>query len=74
MVSNNIPELIKQYGGQISFMGGIDSASVDHPNWTQECGKHYFIPCVSQGGAMSAFPGVYQALSEEIDRLSKLQF
>ena len=58
MVSNNIPELIKQYGGQLSFMGGIDSASVDHPNWTQECGKHYFIPCASQGGAMSAFPGV----------------
>ena len=86
MVSNNIPELIKQYGGQISFMGGIDSASVDHPGWTQEevakeveratkeCGKHYFIPCASQGGAMSTFPGVYQALTEEIDRQSKLQF
>ena len=86
MVSNNIPELIKQYGGKISFMGGIDSAKVDHPGWTEEevareveratreCGKHYFIPCASQGGAMSTFPGVYESLTREIDRQSKLQF
>ena len=26
MTTNNVPELIKKYGGQISFMGGIDSA------------------------------------------------
>lgn len=86
MVSNDIPSLIKQYGGQISFMGGIDSASVDHPGWTpeevareveratKECGKHYFIPCASQGGPMSTFPGVYDTLTAEIDRQSKLQF
>ena len=23
--TNNIPELIKQYGGQITFMGGLDN-------------------------------------------------
>ena len=83
MNTNNIPELIKQYGGQITFMGGIDSASVDYEGWTQEvvhkevfrackeCGIHYFIPNASQGLPMSTFPGVYEALSEEIDKASK---
>ena len=77
---------ILAYGGQLSFMGGIDSASVDHPGWTPEevakevetatleCGKHYFIPCASQGGPMSTFPGVYDTHTAEIDRQSKLQF
>ena len=86
MTSNNIPELIKQYGGKISFMGGIDSASVDHPGWTEEevrrevrcacdeCGKLYFIPNASQGLPMSTFPGVYEALTREIDAYSKEVF
>ena len=86
MTSNNIPELIREYGGKISFMGGIDSASVDHPGWTEEevrrevrracdeCGKLYFIPNASQGLPMSTFPGVYEALSKEIDAYSKEVF
>jgi len=86
MTSNQIPELIQKYGGKISFMGGIDSASVDHPGWTRdeverearractECGKHYFIPCASQGLAISTFEGVYEALSEAIDHMSKEMF
>jgi uroporphyrinogen-III decarboxylase len=86
MTSNNLPELIQKYGGKISFMGGIDSASVDYEGWTQEvvkkeverackeCGKLYFIPNASQGLAMSTFPGVYEALSEEIDNMSKIMF
>ena len=86
MTSNNIPELIQKYGGQISFMGGIDSASVDRPGWTREdvkreaaracreCGTKYFIPCASQGMAVSTFEGVYEALSEEIDAMSKIMF
>ncbi len=86
MNSNNIPELIKKYGGQITFMGGVDSAAVDYEGWTKEvvhkeveracreCGKHYFIPNASQGLPMSTFPGVYEALSEEIDNMSKVMF
>lgn len=86
MNSNNIPELIKQYGGQISFMGGIESAKVDYPGWTmedveretaktcQENGKLYYIPGTTIGGPMSIFPGVYQAVSEEIDKQSKICF
>jgi len=83
MTTNNVPELIKQYGGKITFMGDIDSGRVDFPGWTQEkiyedtkkacdeCGKLYFIPCLSQGLNISSFPGVYEATSEIIDQLSK---
>lgn len=86
MNSNNIPELIKKYGGQISFMGGIDSADVDHEGWTVDqvrekvfaacdaCGKKYFIPCGSQGGPMSTYPGVYEEISKQIAEKSKLDF
>ena len=86
MRSNNIKECIEKYGGQISFMGGIDSALVDHDGWTREevirevryaCdeyGKLYFIPCTSQGGPASIYPGVYQCVTEEIDNYSKEVF
>ena len=86
MNTNNIPELIKQYGGKISFMGGIDSATVDFPGSTREiirarvreacdaCGKLYFIPCASQGLPMSTYPGVQDMIAEEIDAYSKEVF
>ncbi len=86
MTSNNIPELIKQYGGKISFMGGVDSATIDYPGWKpedvarevdracRECGKLYFIPGASQGLAMSTFPGVYEETSRQIDLASKKYF
>lgn len=86
MTTNNIPELIQKYGGQISFMGGIDSASIDFEGWTPEiieaqvkkacdaCGHLYFIPSASQGLAMSTFPGVYEATTEAIDKYSKVVF
>jgi len=86
MTTNNVPELIKKYGGQITFMGDIDSGRVDFPGWTreriyedtkkacEECGKLYFIPCLSQGLNISSFPGVYEATSEIIDELSKEMF
>lgn len=84
--SNNIPELIKKYGGQISFMGGLDNIAVDFKGWTQEncrdfvrktCdenGSKYFIPCIAQGGPGSIFSGVYAALAEEIDKYSQEVF
>ena len=86
MTTNDIPNLIKQYGGKISFMGGIDSATVDHEGWSEEeirrkvfeacdaCGKHYFIPSASQGGAMSTYKGVYEALGRQIDAKSAIDF
>jgi uroporphyrinogen-III decarboxylase len=32
--NNNVPELIKNFGGKISFMGDIDNAIVDREDWT----------------------------------------
>lgn len=81
--NNNVPELIKKYGGKISFMGNIDNSLIDKEDWTKEsiaaevkkvvetCGKHYFIPCITQGGPGSVYPGVYEAITEEINKLNK---
>lgn len=88
MKSNDIEKCIKQYGGKISFMGGIDSAEVDFEGWTDEIvakrvreacetfGKdhHYFIPNASQGLPMSTYPGVYEAIDREIDKMSAEMF
>lgn len=86
MTTNHTPELIKQYGGQITFMGELDSGPLDHPNWDakviaehveracRSCGKHFFIPCLTQGLNFSSFPGVYDAASKAIDEMSKKMF
>ena len=36
--------------------------------------KKYFIPCGSQGGPMSTYPGVYEAISAEIENMNKIMF
>jgi len=83
LTSNNVPELVKKYGGRISFMGDINNGVVDIEGWTQElidreveracrtCGKHYFIPCLATGGPGSVYPGVYQAVSEAVNKVNK---
>jgi uroporphyrinogen-III decarboxylase len=84
--TNNVPELVKKYGGQIAFMGAINNGIVDVPNWTdalitgvveevcRACGKLYFIPCCTAGGPASSYPGVFDAVTREIDRMSKEMF
>jgi hypothetical protein len=84
--SNNVPELIKKYGGQISFMGDLNNGVLDVPNWTPELirreveracrtnGKLYYIPCLTAGGPGSSYPGVFDAVNEEIERMSQEMF
>ncbi len=84
--TNNVPELIKKYGGKISFMGDIDNSQIDVPDWNvesvekavrkacEECGKLYFIPNTSMGGPESVYPGVYHAVTNAIDKMSKEMF
>lgn len=86
MSTNNTPELIKKYGGKISFMGELDSGPLDHPDWSIEvineqvekacrsCGKNYFIPCLTQGLNLSSFSGVYDAVTDAINSMSKKIF
>ena len=84
--TNDIPDLIQRYGGQISFMGGIDNGIVDRPDWTEEgiadfvektcreCGTLYYIPSCTAGGPASNYPGVFATVTREIDRVSGLMF
>lgn len=86
MNTNNISDLINEYGGKISFMGGLHSGQIDFPEWTPEIctqfveetckahGKHYFIPCLTSGLNLSNFEGVYDTVSKEIDKMSKELF
>ena len=86
VTTNNVPELVKKYGGQISFMGDINNGVVDVRDWTPELverevrracetnGKHYFIPCLTAGGPGSTYPGVYECATEMINKMSKEMF
>lgn len=86
MKTNNIPGLIETFGGKISFMGGLHSGELDFPGWTQEIvagevetacrsyGKKHYIPCITHGGPMSHFPGVYEEIDRQIDRMSQELF
>ena len=40
----------------------------------KDCGKLYFIPCTTQGGPASIYPGVYDTVNEEIDFATKSLF
>ena len=83
MTTNDIPAMIEKYGGQISFMGGINSAEIDYEGWTPEVikekvieacqnGPHYFIPGASQGLNISTFPGVYEETDKQIELYSPI--
>jgi uroporphyrinogen-III decarboxylase len=86
MSTNNIPEIIKKYGGKLTIMGGIDNGKVDRENWTREAihdevfrackeyGTKYYIPCTTMGDPASIYPGVYDAVMEEIDKASAVMF
>jgi uroporphyrinogen-III decarboxylase len=83
MSTNDIPGLVKKYGGQLTFMGGIDNGKVDREDsdpaviheevfkYCRECGPKYFIPCTTMGDPLSIYPGVYEAVMAEIDKASK---
>ena len=87
MHSNDVPALVRKYGGRITFMGEIDNKFVDFDGWTpQDCGKaafdaigrvgsmKHFIPCITQGGPGSMYPGAYRCLSDGIDRYNIMHF
>jgi hypothetical protein len=84
---NNIPALLRKYGGQISIHGGLDNGKFDKPDWSVDAiraelkklfevtnGGKYLIPGFTMGGPGSTFPGAYEAASAEIDAFSKIYF
>lgn len=84
--TNNVPELVKKFGGQISFMGDLNSGVLDVPDWTPELiksevrracesnGKYYYIPCLTSGGTTSIYPEVYEVVNDTIDQISREMF
>ena len=87
MHTNNVPELVKQYGKQITFMGDIDNKFVDFNTATYEdCVKaarnaiesvgtmEGFIPCITQGGPGSLYIGGYEGLFQAIDEYNIEKF
>ena len=85
--SNDIPALVKQYAGQITFMGGFDGADYDTPNWDAEDiaarvrayldqfdSPKGYIPCVIQGGPGSIYDGVYETIFDTIQKYNAEHF
>lgn len=82
MRANNIPEMIEEFGGKISFMCGLDNQDFDEPKWTpenvkrcvhqaiKEGSKNYFIPCAAGGGPGCTFEGVYELITSEIEAIN----
>ncbi len=85
--SNNIPKLQQDLKGRMLLMGGIDAGLLDRVDWDREtvsaevaraCREYApgggFIPCITYGLPESIYPGVYEAISEEIDKQSRIYF
>lgn len=85
--TNDIPKVIDATNGKLTIMGGIETELIDKPEWTEQevveevdtaiakiDRKTHFIPCLTSGLNVSGFPGVYEAVSAEIDRCSKRDF
>lgn len=85
--TNNIPELLDKFGGQISIHGGLNNGIYDIADWSRDSidkglrelidsthGGTYLIPGLTMGGPGSTYPGVYEYVTEEIDNLSKEYF
>ena len=86
MNTNDIPSLTKEYGEKLTFMGGLHNGEIDNADWKPEIcarhvetacttnGKDFFMPCLTQGGPASTFPGVYDEVSRQIDIMSEKMF
>lgn len=84
--TNDFPSIIRKYKGQLTLMGGIDNGRVDRADWTMEkideeveriitwADSKYFIPNTTFGGDASTYEGVYAAVSQAIDEMSKKVF
>ena len=51
----------------------FEKLAIQNHQWQRfrSFGKHYFIPNLTQGLNFSSFPGVYDEVNAQIDRISK---
>ena len=78
----------EQYDGYRALARVYDrlNAEIDYEGWTPEVvaekveyacttfGKKFYIPSASQGGPYSTFPGVYETMDGEIEKMSAKLF
>ena len=86
MRSNNVADLVKKYGDKITFMGDIDNKQVDFTGWkVEDCVNaarltldanpvNGYIPCITEGGPGSVYPGTYMELIHAIDNYNCEKF
>lgn len=86
VTENDLPALVKEYGGRISFQGGIDNGKFDVKDWSydkirdhvkalvESTGTLYMIPSFTSAAPGSAFPGAYEAASKAIAEVSQELF
>ena len=86
VTENDLPALVKEYGGRISFQGGIDNGKFDVQDWSYDkIYAHvkslvastvtlYMIPSFTSAAPGSAFPEAYEAASEAIAQVSREMF
>jgi hypothetical protein len=67
-------------------MGDLNNGVLDKAGWTPELirteverairnnGKLYYIPCMTMGGPESSYPGLYEAVTAEIEYQNKHNF
>lgn len=86
-IENDIPGLLKKYGGKISIHAGLDNGKFDKSDWTKEGiynqldkiiqetdGGKFLIPGFTMGGPGTTYPGAYEYATEAINELSKKYF
>ena len=88
MRTNHVEEILPEWRDKITFMGYIDNKLVDFDGWTEaDCEKaaHLgtddfdpllggYIPCITQGGPGSVYPGAYALIAKHIDLINVDRF
>lgn len=86
IAENNFRAVIDRYGGKPLLMGGLNNGIYDTPDCTSRkirdglkdlidtCQTRRLIPALTMGGPESIYPGVYDMVSKEVDRLSETYF
>lgn len=85
--ADDLHRLVREYGSQITIMGGIDDHIIDKPDWTTEGvekyvnelidevdSKKYFIPCIAHGEEITVYEGCYEAITDAIAKKSEIDF
>ena len=82
LTTNDIKGILERTEGRLTLMGGIENTRIDQEGISEEqieaevrkrCemyGTKNYIPCMTAGGAGSAYPGVYETVTRVIDTIS----